>query len=131
MQEIEIVNVRLTVAGDEIGFMNEIRHTNRVFAEPEMRYGYAARFLRIISKITLRIQIRIVADNLNCRLIGADRSVGAKAPEFAGMKSFLSQAEVTGPFEGQVRYVVDNSYDEMVLWSFLFQVVKAGNDVGR
>ena len=131
LEQIEIMYIGLTMAGNKVGLMNQIGHADRFFTKAQVRYGYTAGFLGVIGKIPLCIEVRIVTDNFDSRFIGANSTVRAKAPELAGMEFFLAQVDIAGSRQRKVGYVVDNAEDEMIFRFALFEVIEAGNDISR
>ena len=59
----------------------EIWFINRLFAKTQMRHGHAAGFFRIIIEVSLRVHIRVIADNLDAVLFGPNRTVGTVTPQ--------------------------------------------------
>ncbi len=53
------------MAGDEVGLIDEISRLYRFGTEAQMRNGKPAGFLGVIVKISLNIQIRIIAYYFN------------------------------------------------------------------
>ena len=71
------------MASQEISRFDVISRTNGVLPEAQVRLRNAARFLRIIFKISLYEHVRIITDNFYGVLISPYRSVGTEAPELA------------------------------------------------
>jgi hypothetical protein len=53
-----------------------------------MGYGNPTAFFTVIFKITLSIQIRIIADYFNSALVSSACAIAAKSPELASYRSF-------------------------------------------
>ena len=86
--QIVMVNITFLTAGNKIGLGDEIRRSYRGFAETQMAHGNAAGFFRVVSKISLRVKVGIVADNFNGGFICADCAVRAETPEFTSGRPF-------------------------------------------
>ena len=123
--------VRLLRTGNESSFVDEVRRFDRVFAEAEVRYGNTAGFLGVIGKVSLSVHIRVVTDNLNSALVGADRAVGAKAPELASRRAFRRRVDVFAEGQGRVGNVVDDADSELIFRLVELQVFEYGKNVGR
>nr|OZC14316.1 hypothetical protein SPACI_52760 [Sporomusa acidovorans DSM 3132] len=63
------------MAGNKIGFMNEIRRFDRFFPKPQMGNGYTAGLFGIIGKIGLGIHVGVIANDLNSIFVGAYGSI--------------------------------------------------------
>ena len=125
------MDIGLAVAGDEVGIIDEIRHLDRRIAKAQMRYGDAAGFLGIISKISLSIHIGVIADDLDGTLIGADCTVGTEAPELAGFQAFAACRDAFDARQGFIGNIVDDAQSEVVLRFEGFEVFKGSDDVAR
>ncbi len=94
------------MAGDEVRVGAEIRAADRRGAEAQVGGGEAARLLRVVFEVALRVVVRVGADDLDRVLVRADRAVGAEAVEHALV------AVVVGEDEGLV--VVDRGAGDVV-----------------
>ena len=65
----------------EVRRRDEIRGTNRLRPEAQMRNRDSSGFLRVIDEVTLRIIVRVLADDLDGFLVRADRAVRAEPVE--------------------------------------------------
>ena len=90
-EQVIVIYIRLSVTSDKIGTVYQIRHIDRAGAEAQVRYGYAAGFFRIVSKVCLCIHIRVITDDLDSTLVCADRSVRTEAPELTSFQAFSRQ----------------------------------------
>ena len=77
-----------------------------------MRNGDTAGFLRVVCKIRLRVQIGVVADNLNRVFVRANRTVGAKTPELTRGVALCACVRRLNARQRQVRYIVFNCKGE-------------------
>ena len=82
--------VRLVVAGDEVGVADVVGGADRLLAEAQMALRDAEGLLRVVLEVRLTVHIGRVADDLDGVLVRADGAVAAETPELAGdgVKSF-------------------------------------------
>ena len=107
-------HVGLFMAGQEVRRFDIIGGPDRLLAKAQVRLGDAAGFLGIVFKVSLDIHIRVVADNLDGVLVGANRTVRTKAPELAADGPFrVDRDRYVG--QGMVSNVVDDAQREVVL----------------
>ena len=125
------MSIGLTVAGDEVCVIDEIRHLDRRIAKAQVRNRNATGFFRVISKVCLSVHIGVVADDLDSALIRTDRTVGTEAPELTSFQAFTSRIDVLDTRQGFMRNVIDDTQGEVVLRFEGFQVVKSSYDVAR
>ena len=113
--------------------MDEVRGIDRRLAEAQMRHRDAARLLRIVGEIRLRIHVRLVADNLDGALVRADRAVRAKTPELAGRRAFRREIDVLGILsERRMRDIIVDGNREAVLRIILLEFLVDREDmIGR
>ena len=130
-EQIEALYIGLTVTSDIIRRVDKIRHINRLCAETQVRNRYAAGFFGVIRKVSLRIHVRMVADNLDGRFIGADRTVGTEAPEFTGRKTCRIHRHFVGTRQGKICNVVDDADGKAVQRMFFFKFRKYGENIFR
>ena len=60
-----MVHVTFLRARHKIRLGDQIRRADRVLAEAQVADRYAARLLRVVSEVRLRIKIGVVADNFD------------------------------------------------------------------
>ena len=75
LEEVELVT------GNKIGGFDQIRRTDCLRAEAQVRDRYRAGLLRVIDKVALGVEIGLGADDLDRVLIRSDRAVGAQSVE--------------------------------------------------
>ena len=109
------------MTGDEVRTVDIISGLDGRFSEAEVGNGYAAGLFRVVSKITLGVEVGVVADDFNGVLVCSDGAVGAETPEHAarvsggcGVRAFLD-------FKGKVGHVVVDANGESA-FSVLFGV---------
>ena len=95
-----------------------------------MRHGEAAGLLGIIGEIALRVQLRMVADDLDAVLVCTDRSVGTEAEEFAGDGALGRRIDLLGDLERQMRHIILDANGEVIL-ELARKVLVHGVDHGR
>ena len=115
-------NVRGVGALNEVCGIDEILGLYRRISETEVRNGYAARLLRIVEEISLRVLVRMVADNFNGVFIRADSSVRTETVEFTACRTCGSGVELLGEVEGCICNVFVNTDCEMILGLSLFEI---------
>ena len=71
------------MAGHEIGFADIIGTLDGCIAKTKMADGNTAGFFGIVLEISLDIFVRIITDDFDGILVGANRSVTAETPELA------------------------------------------------
>ena len=120
-----MVHVTFLRTADEIGFRNQIRRRYRELAETQVAHGDAARFFAVVSEISLRVKVGVVADNFNCGLVRADCAIRAETPEFARGGTFGRQVNVVIS-NGQrlVRHVVVDTDCKAVERRIFFEFVE-------
>ena len=119
---IIFVNIGLIMNSHIVSVFNQVRFHDGLFAEPQMGYGNAAGFLGIVSEITLRIHVGVVADDLDGALVGANGTVGTQAPELAALGSLRGGVQDLAAGQGGVVHVVVNANGKAVLRRSLAQV---------
>ena len=124
-------NVLLFVAGDEIGFVDEVRRLDRLLAEAKVRNRHAARLLRVIGEVALGVHVRLVADDLDGVLVCADGAVGTESPELAADRSRGSRDDLLGGRKRRIGDVVHDADGEMVFRLEGLEVVEYGLDLVR
>ena len=125
------MRIGLTMTCDEVCVIDEVRHLDRRIAKAQVRYGNAAGFFRVISKVCLSVHIGVIADDLDSALVSANRTVGTEAPELTSFQAFTSRIDVLDARQGFMGNIVDDAQGEVVLRFEGFQVVKSSNDVAR
>ena len=74
-EQVILIHVGRAVAGDIVRFADEVGFADRIGTETEMGNGHAAGFLGIVSKVSLGIHIRVIANNFDGAFVGADGAV--------------------------------------------------------
>ena len=115
-------NVRLVVAGDEIGLVDKVGGFNGGFTEAQVRNGKTAALFGVVRKIALSVHIGMVADDFDAVLVCAHRSVGTKSVELAAACSLGGSVDEFFDGERSVRHVVGDAHREVVFGIFLFKV---------
>ena len=62
---------RELVAGDKLRLAHEVRRSDRARPEPEVRHRHRAGLLRVVHEVALRVERRLLADDLDRVLVGA------------------------------------------------------------
>src|SRR5215469_13713194 len=108
----------------KVGPVDQIGTVDRIWSKPQMRYGYRARLLGIIHKISLGVVWGFLPDDLDRIFIRTDGSIRAKPPEYRPhlvLGSCLEARVVLQAGEGDV---VPDTHGEMVLGRRLCHFVK-------
>ncbi len=130
-QDIGLIQERLVVAGDIICSRYQIGRFNRLLAEPQMGYRGAAGFLAVVGEIALRIQIGMVANDLDGRFVGAYGAVGTQTPEFAADGSFRCGVDLLRLRQGVMGYIIIDADGKAVHGLCLLQIAIYGKNLRR
>ena len=74
-EQVILIHVGRAVAGDIVRFADEVGLADRLGTETKMGNSHAAGFFGVVSKVSLGVHIRVVADDFDGALIGADGTV--------------------------------------------------------
>ena len=129
-EKVVFIDVGRTVAGDVVSLADEVRLSDRIWAEAKMGDGDAAGFLGVIGEVALCIEVGVVADDLDGALVRTDGAVRAEAPEFAG-DELGRDFRYRERSEGEVRHVVFDGEREVVARGLFLQVFIDSHDVFR
>ncbi len=97
------------MAGDEVGARDQIAGADGLAAEAKVRDGDSARLLGVVDEIALRIVRRILADDLDGILVGADGAVRPEAIE--------DSAHRFGVFGGEGRIIGQASMSDVIVYA--------------
>ena len=130
-ENIVVIHIALVVAGHEVGLIDQVGRTDGRVAETQIGNGDTAGFLRVVAEVSLSVHIRVVADNLDGVLVGADRSVRAKAPEAAGNRALGRDIMVLADGQGEMGHIVVNANGETLFGIRLLKLVENSEDLSR
>ena len=131
-QQVVVIDVGLLRAADEVRLVDEVRARDRRLAEAQMAHRDTAGLLGVIGEVSLRVHRGLVANDLDRALVGADRTIGAHAPELAGRRALSREVNVrVRRREARVREVIDDADGEAVLRGIFLQLIKHGEDLVR
>ena len=131
-EQVILSHIGLLRTGDKVRTVDEIRADDRRLAEAQVAHRDAARLLRVIGKVRLRIHIRLVADDLDRALVRADRAVRAETPELARRRPLLREVDITvNRRQTAVRYIIDDAERKAVHRRILLQLLVDGKDLIR
>ena len=131
-EQVILPHIGLLRTGDKVRTVDEIRADDRRLAEAQVAHRDAARLLRVIGKVRLRIHIRLVADDLDRALVRADRTVRAEPPELARRRPLLREVDITvNRRQAAVRYIIDDAERKAVHRRVLLQLLIDGKDLIR
>ena len=129
-EDVVEMDVLLLVAGDEIGVIDEVGGLDGLLAEAEMGDCDSAGFLRVVGKIPLGVEIRLVADDLDGVLVRAHGAVGAETPELGADGAFWGGHNGLACGKGGSGHVINDPEGEVILGRVEAEVVEDGLDVG-
>ncbi len=112
------------VAGDEVGFRNQVGGVNGLRSEAQVRHRHRARLLRVVDKIALRVIVGVLADNLDGILVGAHGSIRAQAVEHGAHHVVRFGRKVGIVVETRMVQVIVNADREVLLGLGLGKVVE-------
>ena len=115
--------------GDVVCKVDEERHMDGIVTKAQVGNGDAPGFFGVIGKIALGIHVRLVANDFDGTLVGADRAVAPKAPEKAAARTLGRNVEGFFLFKRRVGHIIDDAHRKVVLWRIKFQVVKDSENV--
>ena len=131
-EQVILPHIGLLRTGDKVRTVDEIRADDRRLAEAQVAHRDAARLLRVIGKVRLRIHIRLVADDLDRALVRTDRTVRAEPPELARRRPLLREVDITvNRRQAAVRYIIDDAERKAVHRRILLQLLVDGKDLIR
>lgn len=92
----------------------QIAGADGLVAETQVRTCDTAGFLCVIFKISLCVFICVVTDDFDGVFVCANRTVGAKTPEFAGYGACVSQIGLCANLDGAVGNIINDTNGEVV-----------------
>ena len=130
LQYIILIYIRRNVASHKVGRRNQIRRRDRVITETEVRRGVTTRLLRVIREVSLAILVGRTTDNLNRVLVGTYRTVGTQTEEQTLERTGLGHRDLLAYGQREVRYIVHDTYREVILRLGLLHVLEYGQHLG-
>ncbi len=118
------------MAGNKVSLADQIGSLNRALAEAQVGNGQAAGFLGVVLVVTLRVHVRMVTDDLDAVLVGANGTVGTKAVELAADQILGSDVQLFPDGQGGVGHIIGDAHGEVVLGLVEGQVVEDSLDHG-
>ena len=102
------------VTGDEVGALDEVAGADRVGAHAQVRDGDGARLPGVVDEVPLRVQVGVLADDLDGTLAGADGPVRTRPEEHRLLLSSRARvAELRVRREAEVRDIVGDPDGEV------------------
>ncbi len=129
-EHVEAVEQTELVARDEIGLLDQIGRADRLGPEPQVRHGHRAGLLRVVDEVPLGVEVGLVADDLDRRLVRPDGPVAAQRVEHR-RPSGLFEAERVVDVEAESGHVVDDAHGETALRCVRCQFVEHRLGHGR
>ena len=111
--DVELEDVGVKRAGDEVGVLDVVFGMDRLLAEAEVAPGGAAGFAGVVLEVGLGVLVGGVADDLDRALVGRDGAIRAKAIEEAGGVG-VRDDEILIDRDGKVGHVVFDADGEAV-----------------
>ena len=103
------------MACHEVSLADEICGLDRLLAEAEVGHRDTAGLLGVIIKVSLRVHVSVVADDLDGVLVRTDSTVSTKSPELAVHCAFRCRDELRTGLQGQVRDIIFDTEREALL----------------
>ncbi len=97
---------------------------DRARAEAQMGSCRRSGFFGIVHKVTLRIVVRIFADNFDGIFIGTDRSVRTETVEYGAHNVVALDGKFLVVRQTCMRNIVINTDGEMIFRRFFFQFIE-------
>ena len=130
LEDVQAADVGGFVQGDEIHGVEEILRLDGALAEAQVGDGDTAGLFGVVLEIALAEHVRVVGDDLDGVLVGADRAVRAVAPELAADRAGELGVEDGAHGDGGVGDVVVDADGEAV-GRRAVEVIVDGLDHGR
>ena len=120
------------MAGDEVGVVDEVGGADRLGTEAQVRDGDGPGLLGVVDEVALGVEVGLLADDLDRRLVRPDGAIGAE-PEEHGLHLAGRPGVADGAvgFQRQARHVVVDAHGEVRLGSLGRQLVEHAGHVGR
>ena len=115
VEHVVLVEELGLVAGDEVGLPDQVRGADRARPEAQVRDRDRARLLRVVDEVPLAEVVRLLGDDLDRVLVGADGAVGAEAEEHGALDVVGLDVELGVDRQRGVRHVVHDADREVVL----------------
>ena len=119
-KDVNAIDKLELVAGHKARAADEIGGPDGVGTETQVRDGDGTGFLRVVDKITLRVVLGSLPDDLDGVFVGADRAIRAEAIEESAHRTRIFGRELRIVGEAGVCYVVVDAHSEMILGLGLF-----------
>ena len=127
LYHIVLADIGRIMASHKVCAVNQVGRLNRLLSETQMGHGDTAGLLGIIIKISLRVHVCVIADNLDGVLVRSDRTIRAKSPELAVDGSFRCGNKIRTCGQRKICHIINDADGEM---SFLGIVIDC-NDLVR
>ena len=126
--DIIFFHVALVMTSNEVCVLcYQIAGADGLVAETQVRTCDTAGFLCVIFKISLCVFICVVTDDFDGVFVCANRTVGAKTPEFAGYGACVSQIGLCANLDGAVGNIINDTNGEVVFLCALHVVKYCDN----
>ncbi len=112
-----LVDVCCTMTCYEVCLVDQVCGTNWAMTETKVRNSYTTGLLRIIVKVSLRVHISVVTDNLDRVLIRTYGTISTKAPELTVCCTLWCGYRILLNLKRQMRYIIDDTDGESLLLS--------------
>ncbi len=119
------VEERPLVTRHEVGAVDQVGGPDGVRAEPQVRGGHRPRLAGVVDEVALGPLVRVLTDDLDRRLVGADGAVGAEPPE-DGLYGARGDRERGVEVERQAGDVIADAERELRAGGVGMQLVEGG-----
>ena len=130
LQQVVAVDIGLLRAGDKIGPVDQVGRGDRPVAKAQVRNGDPPGLFRVVGKVGLGVEWRVIADDLDGAFVRPDGAVRAHPPEFTGGDPGMGDRQrfLPGGQRGKSD-IIDNTQGKAVLRLRLPEVVKHRGDI--
>ena len=102
VHNIELVDVVMVVAADEVRPLDVVGTSDRRLGEAQVGLGRAQRLLGVVLEVSLTVHVGLAVDDVHGALVGADSSVASETPELAAYEVVADDLERLSPLPNVV-----------------------------
>ena len=131
-QKVILIYIRLLGAGNKVCIINKIWRSDWGLTKTQVGHGNTTGLLGVISEVCLSIQISLITDNLNSRLVGTYSTIGTETPELTSSGSFWSEVNMLWIWSKRcIGKIINNTNGKAILRCILLQFLKYAENLGR
>src|SRR5699024_2392687 len=127
LNHVVLVHIRRIMACYKVSFVDQVCRFDRFLTKTKVGHGNAAGLLGVIVKVSLRVHVSVIADDLDGVLVRTNSTVSAKSPELAVGGSFRCCYNSFSCLKGKVCNVIHDTNSKFLF----FSVVVNSNDLCR